>query len=129
MKPKLGQTYSRREISAMLGGPIQAFLPYRNGQVVCGCFNTSKSLNPGAPEEVLFGSDEGLPIVEKTAQIVYQQGTPVPVFLFREDAQWEYVGDYRCVALLRDSKLLEQRMRTYPQRGTITGVLQFEKAA
>jgi hypothetical protein len=124
MKPILGQTYSRRKISKMVGGSTVAYLPYKDGEILCGCFDPSRSLNPGAPEEVLFGSG---PIVEETAEIVYRQGTPIPIFLYRAPAQWEYVGNYRCIGLSRDSKLVKQRMQKYPERGEIVGALRFKR--
>ena len=125
MKPKLDQTYSRVEISEMLGGSSVAYLPYKDGEVVCGCFDPSRKHNPGAPEEVLFGSG---PIVEETAEIVNRQSTAIPIFIQRASAQWEYVGDYRCIGLSRDPKLLRQRMLTYPERGYIVGALRFKRA-
>src|SRR6266436_5810609 len=106
MKPKLGHRYSRREISEMVGGSTVAYLPYKDGEILCGCFDPSGRFNPGAPEEVLFGSG---PIVEETAEMVYRQGTSIPIFIYRRPAQWEYVGNYRCVGLSRDLKLLKQR--------------------
>jgi hypothetical protein len=125
MKPKLGQRYSRREISKMVGGSPVAYLPYKDGEVLCGCFDPSPRFNPGAPEEVLFGSG---PIVEETAEMVYRQGTPIPIFIYRGPAQWEYIGNYRCVGLSRDLKLIKQRMEMYPERGEIIGALRFRKA-
>jgi hypothetical protein len=124
MKPKLGQKYSRREISDMVGGSTVAYLPYKAGEVLCGCFDPSPRFNPTAPEEVLFGSG---PIVEETAEMVSRQRTPIPIFIYRAPSQWEYVGNYRCVGLSRDKKLLKQRMQKYPERGEIVGALQFER--
>lgn len=125
MKLKLGHKYSRREISKMIGGSPVAYLPYKDGEVLCGCFTRSSRYNPGAPEEVLFGSG---PVVEETAEMIHRQGTPIPVFIYRAPAQWEYVGDYRCTGLSREPKLLKKRMRAYPERGEIVGALRFKKA-
>ena len=125
MKPKLGQKYSRVEISKMLGGSQVAYLPYKDGEVVCGCFDPSPKHNPRAPTEVLFGSG---PIVEETAEIVNRQSTAIPIFIQRASAQWEYVGNYRCTGLSRDPKLLKKRMLTYPERGDIVGALRFKRA-
>jgi hypothetical protein len=125
MKPKLNQPYSRREINKMVGGSTVAYLLYKDGEVLCGCFDPSSRYNPSAPEEVLIGSG---PIVEETAEMVYCQGTPIPVFIYRAPAQWEYVGNYLCVGLSRDRKLLKQRMQKYPERGEIVGALRFKRA-
>jgi hypothetical protein len=111
----------------MLGGSPIAYLPHKDGKVVCGCFNTGERYNPGAPEEVLFGREHPMPDVEKSAEMVYQQGSPIPIFIYRAAASWEYVGDYRCTALLNDANLLSQKMEEHPQRGKIKGILRFEK--
>jgi hypothetical protein len=127
---KLGHRYSRQEISKMLGGPTVIYLPYRDKKVVCGCFNTAEEYNPGAPEEVLFGTHYHMPIVEETADLVYSQGKrgeAIPIFIYRGPAQWEYIGDYRCVGLSRDASLIQQKMKSHPRRGKITGILRFEK--
>ena len=131
MQLKIGQRYTRKEISGMLGGSIQLFLPEKNGKVVCGCFREDETFNPGAPEEVLFGTDYYQPAVERTAEMVYRQGQrgeTIPIFMKRASARWEYIGNYRCTALLRDDTKLQQKMKAHPQRGVITGILYFEKA-
>ena len=125
MKALLGRTYSRREISEMIGGSTVAYLPYKDGEILCGCFNQSRRYNPGAPDEVLYGK---APVVEQTAKMVSRQNSYIPVFIFRGSAKWEYVGNYRCVAHSREPSLLEEKMRTYPERGEIAGVLYFRKA-
>lgn len=122
MKLELGQSYSRKAIHKMVGGQLQHYLPFKDGQVLCGCFNTSPKLNPDAPEEVLFGR---APIVEEMAEMVYRQHTPIPIFMFRGPAQWKYIGDYLCVGLSRDADLLKSKMKKQPQRGNIAGVLYF----
>jgi hypothetical protein len=127
MKPKLGQKYSRQEISEMMGGSPQHYLPFKDGEILCGCFNPSREYNPGAPELVLFGSSKNR-IVEDTAEMVYRQSTPIPIFIFRSSAQWKYIGDYRCVGYSCDSILMKEMMKEYPERGEIVGLLRFKKA-
>jgi len=110
----------------MLGGSQIAFLPHKDGQVLCGCFDTSPKLNPGAPTEVLFG--RGAPQVDETAEMIYRQHTAIPVFLRRAPGQWEYIGDYLCTGLSRDADLLRRKMKVYAERQNgIAGVLYFEK--
>jgi len=126
MKPEVGQTYSRRAISKMLGGSQIAYLPHKDGQVLCGCFDTSPKLNPGAPTEVFFG--QGATKVEEMAEMIYRQHTAIPIFLRRTPGQWEYVGDYLCVHLSRDADLLKRKRNAYPHRQNgIAGVLYFKK--
>jgi hypothetical protein len=124
MKPTLGHKYSRREISQMIGGSMVAYLPYRDGEILCGCFNQSRRYNPEAPEEVLYGK---APIVEQTAKMVFQQRTSIPIFLFRGSARWQYVGEYVCVGLSQEPSLLRNKMKAYPERGEIAGILYFRK--
>lgn len=129
MNPELKHRYTRAEISQMCGGSSVPYLPTRNGEVVCGCFEP-EDLNPGAPEEVLFGAEEYHPVVEKTAELVYHQGVrgiAIPIFLKRAPKEWEYVGEYRCVELSRDPALLEQKRKAHPERGQIKGILRLVK--
>lgn len=131
MPLKLNHTYSRQEISESLGGSIQAYLPFKNGRVTCGCFRLEEEYNPGAPDEVMFGREISMPNVEKAAEMVYEQGErgeAIPIFIFHETAKWEYIGDYKCVGLLRDAALLRQKMQEHPRRGVMVGILRFEKA-
>jgi hypothetical protein len=78
----------------------------------------------------MFGREVPMPNVEKAAEMVYEQGErseTIPVFIFRETAKWEYIGDYKCVGLLRDAALLRRKAQQYPQRGVMVGILRFEK--
>jgi hypothetical protein len=53
----LGQTYTRNEIHEAVGGSKQAYLPRKNGLVVCGAF--TRELNPEAPNVILSGFGPG----------------------------------------------------------------------
>lgn len=123
---KVGHIYSRPRISEELGGQIRDYLPQKDGRVVCGCFRVEAGYNPGAPTEVTYG--EG-PRVQKSAEMVARQTEPVPVFLYRAQGAWEYVGLYRCRGRSTDPEVLRRKMRQNPARGPITGVLYFESAS
>ena len=126
MKPELGERYTREQISKMLGGSRIAYLPHKDGQVLCGCFDPSARFNPGAPEEVIFG--QGAPEVGRMAEMINQQNTAIPVFLRRLVGRWEYVGDYLCVGLSRDPKVLTEKRKQFPNRQNgVAGVLYFKK--
>jgi hypothetical protein len=127
MTLNLGQKYSRKEISDELGGAWRIYLPNKDDKVFCGCFKLDEEFNPGAPEQVVYGSSKDKS-VEKAAEMVYRQGTPIPIFIFCSPAQWKYIGDYRCVGHSRAPNLVKEMMKTYPKRGEIVGVLYFEKA-
>jgi putative zinc finger/helix-turn-helix YgiT family protein len=120
---KVGQTYSREQISAALGGSPRAYLPLRGNRVVCGCFRVEPEWNPRAPSEVTLGAG---PVVQKSAELVSRQTEPIPIFLFRDDAAWEYIGLYHCRGYSTDPALLQRKMQENPARGVITGVLYFE---
>lgn len=124
MRPTLGVRYSRLQISQMLGGSIQSFLPTKDRVVVCGCFKREPRWNPDAPEEVVFGP---APMVEAAAERLSRQHEAIPIFLFAGSAAWEYIGDYRCTELLTDQGLCQEKMKRNPARGAIRGVLYFKK--
>lgn len=56
MPLELGRQYTRQQISELLGGSPQSYLPMADGKVVCGCFVPGPAMNPNAPDEVLFGT-------------------------------------------------------------------------
>ena len=56
-----------------------------------------------------------------------QRGEAIPIFIYHEPTQWEYVGDYLCVALEHDPILLRQKILAYPRRVAIAGLLRFKK--
>lgn len=127
MSFKIGETYSRAQISQQLGGNHRWYLPVKNNKVVCGCF--TRSDNPAAPEEVLFGPG---PKRQETAQLVFEQGKrgqAIPIFIFEDTKQWRFLGKYRCVGLSQDSNLIRAKMAKYPNHGKIVGVLYFAKSA
>jgi hypothetical protein len=89
----IGQKYSRKEISANLGGSEVDFLPTNGHQVVCGCFTLEH--NPEAPNIVIPGTGK---VIERTAKLFCEQYYPVPIFMKRRVNEWEYVGDYKVVS-------------------------------
>lgn len=121
--PKLGSSYTRDQISAMVGGGIQSFLPTKNGRVVCGCFKLDQ--NPDAPKEVLVGLG---PQREGSAKTVVLQQTPIPVFVKREVGEWEYIGVYRATRYLhQDHALLADEARA--KKADVAGILYMEPVA
>ncbi len=127
---QLGQMYTRQEISEVLGGSVQLYLPHVNGRVVCGCFDPTEKMNPDAPEEVLFGEPYPTPVIDKAATMVFEQGrncNAIPVFLKRSANQWEYVGEYLCIGITRDERVVRRKSLEHPFRRAFTGVLRFEK--
>lgn len=123
MRPERGNCYSRRQIAAMFGGDYVSYLPSKDGVTVCGCFKLS--MNPGAPEEVVFGSG---PKVVEAARVVSEQRQAIPVFLFRAPAKWEYVGIYRCAELRTDAETCRSadRGKRDPD-DELCGVLRFKR--
>jgi hypothetical protein len=91
------KTYKRAEISAVLGGGVQDYLPHVGGRVVYGAF--SRDLNPRAPSVVLPGTG---PEIERWARVFAEQGEPIPVFVKRRPNEWTYMGEYRCTNLSED---------------------------
>ena len=124
-KFKIGQLYSRKEIGSKLGGSQQAYLPFKDGVVLCGCFRRNPE-NPSAPNEVLVGSS---PVVKASAELVSRQKEPIPVFIFRDYRKWEFMGEYVCKEFSRNPTLIRQKERENPRRGSICGVLHFERSS
>jgi hypothetical protein len=124
----IGHSYTREQISDLLGGSIQAYLPVAGGKVVCGCFN--KRDNPNAPEEVLFGTAGASIGINRGADLAFEQGQAgeaIPVFLKRGTNDWIYLGEYLCIGLTRDPRVVARKMALYPARGPFHGVLRFER--
>lgn len=126
---QLGRTYTRNQIGRELGGSKQAYLPNIDGRVTCGCFKPHE-VNPDAPEEVLFGRPDDTPEIDRAADLVFQQGQngdDIPVFLKRQVNEWEYVGQYLCIGITRDRRVVRRKLESYPARGNFSGVLRFEQ--
>src|SRR5262245_30167273 len=102
----VGRRYSRSEISAALGGSLRAYLPMVAGRVVCGCFKLEPRYNPRAPEEVTLGEGS---VVQKSAEVLSRQTDPIPIFTYRADSAWEYLGLYRCCGYSTEPELLRQK--------------------
>jgi hypothetical protein len=88
----IGQTYTRDEIYAAVGGSKQAYIPTKNGCVVAICVRTD--LNPRAPREILCGTG---PIIAKAGRALASTTGKVPVFVKQAVNEWEYAGLYRVV--------------------------------
>jgi hypothetical protein len=124
MTPEIGKRYSREQINLMLGGETVSYLPMKDGAIVAGCFKPTPRWNLGAPTEVVFGVR---PHVRRAAELVSNQQQAIPVFLFRRDAEWEYVGHYQCCGIRTDAAACRDAERRYPKRGKIGGVLKFRR--
>ncbi len=106
-----------------MGGGVQAFLPTKNGQVVCGCFKLKA--NPDAPAEVLVSAG---PQRESSAKTAVLQQTPFPVFVQKDSGEWEYVGNYRATRYLhKDHRFLEEEPRA--KKEGVAGILYMERTA
>lgn len=125
--PVLGQCYTRQEISDKLGGSIQSYLPTVDERVVCGCFNRRE--NPEAPKEILFGNAGASPDINRCADLVFaqgQKGQEIPVFVKVSTNNWKYIGDFLCVGITRDPRIVDLKKKQHPDRGEFHGLLRFE---
>jgi hypothetical protein len=111
--------YSRQEISDLLGGNPQWYLPRKDGRVVSGCFDPSMNLR--APVEVDVGAGDE---IRRSAKLLLDIGNTIPVFLKHASRQWRYVGDFRAVGLSMTAKDLSASWR----RPDATAVLFLEEA-
>jgi hypothetical protein len=101
-----GKTYTREDIHRQLGGDVQSYLPHVGGQVVAACLRPDT--NPDAPRVILPGTGEG---IERSADLLVGQKTPVPTFLKRRSGEWEYVGDFVVERWSQDSAELAEHSR------------------
>jgi hypothetical protein len=115
-----GNLYTRKEISQLLGGSMQEYLPHVNYQVIAGAFTTTA--NPEAPDAIFVPNR---PYVIKWARIAAGQSFRIPIFLKRTISGWEYVGNYRAVALLEEESAVLRYRRKHPHLD-IAMVLCFE---
>src|SRR5215207_9948527 len=122
-KPKLGEYYSREEISRMFGGSSWTYLPRDRGDVVRGCFRPD--LNPKAPEEVLVGHGK---LRVASAKRLVAQNKPIPIFIQRGSKQWEYIGYYRGENYSDVPSEVAQKARAANLHGQVAGVLYLERA-
>ncbi|HVF51519.1 MAG TPA: hypothetical protein VNA19_15635 [Pyrinomonadaceae bacterium] len=122
-KPKVGEFYSREEISRMFRGSSWTYLPRYQGDVVSGCFRTD--LNPKAPEEVLVGYGK---LRISSAKRLVEQNTPIPVFLQRASKQWEFIGYYRGKKFSDSPSEVTPKARAANLDRKVAGVLYLEKA-
>lgn len=106
---QVGQSYSRHEIAALVGGGVLESLPHVVGTVVAACLDPW--LNPRAPTEMVVGPDA---YMLTWAQRFVAQGGDVPVFLREGDKVWRYVGRYRVTASTTDPHALATRARSLP---------------
>lgn len=120
---KKGQEYSLNEISSVLGGETQSYLPQRGGKIVCGRF--SRKMNPDAPKTILAGD---LPQVRRKAELIAEQQGPIPVFIKVLSARpvWRYHGLMRCVSFDTDPALCEKLAQEAERTDKLAGVLSFE---
>ena len=93
-----GQTYTRQQISEIVGGgSVQTYLPQKDGRVLCACL--SQSYSPEGPQVVLVGQGPG---VQQDAELFFRQAQAVPVFFKKVANQWEYAGDFKPVRSSED---------------------------
>jgi hypothetical protein len=93
----VGQKYTRKAISKILGGSEVEYLPTENKRVVCGCFTLDH--NPEAPEIIIPGTGK---VIEREAKMFCEQDHPIPIFIKRRPNEWEYVGHYKAVRFTAD---------------------------
>ena len=122
-KPRVGEYYSREGISRMLGGSSWTYLPRDRGEVVSGCFRTD--LNPKAPEEILVGYGK---LRVSSARRLVEQNTPIPVFIQRASARWEFIGYYRGKKYSEAPSDVTPRAKAANREGQVAGVLYLEVA-
>ncbi len=118
-----GKTYSRKAISAAIGGSTVSYLPKKDGKIICGCFDTRKKYNPEAPDTVTIGR-----LDRPEPEMVATQKEPIPVFLRSSPGEWKYVGRWKCTGLDTRQETRDKENSKNPSRlHGVQGVLYFKR--
>jgi hypothetical protein len=120
---RLGDTFSRAEIRALLGGSVRETFPHVDGHVVAGCFHPG--YHPYAPFVVLPGWGPG---IRRWAELLADEGEAIPCFLMRGASAWEYVGRFRVAQLSDDADEVTEWARIAEREGDVSMVLHLEAA-
>lgn len=120
---RLGDTFSRAEIRALLGGSVQETFPHVGGRVVAGCFHPG--YHPYAPFVVLPGWGPG---IRRWAEALETQAESIPCFLKRGANAWEYVGRFRVAQLSDEADEVTEWARIAEREGDVSMVLHMEEA-
>lgn len=99
---KIGDIFTRSEISKLLGGSEVPYAPTKNGKVTCLCLDPER--NPKAPEAILPGTGEG---IERTRDQVISQKGPFPTFLKKKTNEWKYIGKYTVTGYSIDPRMID----------------------
>ncbi|MDC0612003.1 HNH endonuclease [Vibrio sp.] len=97
-----GNTYSRKDISALIGGQIQGYMGTKSKKII-GVY-LELSSNPNAPHEILCGSGRD---ISKHGLWLSQQFDPVPIFIKRKTNEWEYQGLFTVSSTIEDEAKLK----------------------
>jgi hypothetical protein len=122
----VGQRYARRVITQETQGNYQKYLPFHNGQVVCGLVR--QDLNPDAPEEILPGDTDE---IRHYAWVFARQDYPVPIFVKRQDRdkELEFVGNWKVAQFpITDPAEIKKRAERAGGRSDISMILRLERA-
>jgi|WetSurMetagenome_2_1015567.scaffolds.fasta_scaffold196578_2 hypothetical protein len=87
-----GNTYTRQDISAAVGGGVQDCISHSGGRVVAICMRPD--MNPGAPHVLLVGKG---PVKEHYGVILCTEQTndAVPGFTRQSTNFWQFEGNFK----------------------------------
>lgn len=115
---KIGITTS--ELAKKTAGG-DSYIRTRKNRVV-GLALTEKK-NPNAPEVVVFGHG---PRIQRTAELLLEQGHSVPTYMKEDVNKWTYVGHYRAKHISRSAKDIAEFGASRPE-GSVAGILFLER--
>lgn len=116
-----GQSYTRRDISQLLGGDEQSYIPQKDNRIVCGAFDPE--MNPEVPRAIYVGEKAS---VLRKAELLCKQHEPIPVFLKQSTNEWVYDGEYFVADWTEDPKALE-RAEQDSGRPSLTRIIYLER--
>jgi hypothetical protein len=98
-KLEIGKVFTRLQISELLGGNQQQFLPIKNGRVTCCCFKATRDRL--APQVLLVGGPR-----YAAARVLAQQAGAIPFFRMITFGEWRYIGDYKVTRSTEDPEII-----------------------
>jgi hypothetical protein len=120
---QIGSYYSRKEISAVLGGPLQWYLPTVNRKIVAVCLR--KNHNPKAPNVVFCGFGTRIELI---GEWLSQETRALPVFVKEDMNRWEYHGRFKVTSSCTSGPEFKSEVAGAEDAASISRVVFMERA-
>lgn len=106
---KKGSSYTRKDITAVVGGGVQDCISHSKGRVVAICMRPD--MNPEAPSVLLVGAGPDKKHYG-TILCTEQKNEAVPVFTRQSNNAWEFEGNFRVESSSVDPYVIAEHERS-----------------